>query len=238
MARRTYREIPERLARINGYLQEAISGMPVIALSAREAGCFEEFRRLNADHRDSNQLSNRLEAALFSMVEAVSTVSVAVMLCRAAGLQPGALEVGTVWAFIQYINQFFVPIRDFSAKYAVMQSSMTAAERIFALLDEPAEATPAAPLAPPVVRGAIEFDHVWFAYKGPDAGEPEWVLRDVSFRITSGEEIAIVGATGSGKTTIIKLLDRLYEAQRGRILVDGIDVRDWDAAALRRRIAV
>jgi ATP-binding cassette, subfamily B, multidrug efflux pump len=233
MARRTYREIRERIARINGYLQEAISGMPVIALSAREAGCFEEFRRLNADHRDSNQLSNRLEAALFSMVEAVSTVSVAVMLCRAAGLQPGALEVGTVWAFIQYINQFFVPIRDFSAKYAVMQSSMTAAERIFALLDEPVEPSPAVPAPPPLPRGEIVFDRVWFAYRGED-----WVLRDVSFRIEPGERVAIVGATGSGKTTIIKLLDRLYDVQRGRILVDGVEAREWDLHALRRRTAV
>jgi ATP-binding cassette, subfamily B, multidrug efflux pump len=233
MARRTYREIRERIARINGYLQEAISGMPVIALSAREAGCFEEFRRLNADHRDSNQLSNRLEAALFSMVEAVSTVSVAVMLCRAAGLQPGALEVGTVWAFIQYINQFFVPIRDFSAKYAVMQSSMTAAERIFALLDEPVEPSPAVPAPPPPPRGEIVFDRVWFAYRGED-----WVLRDVSFRIEPGERVAIVGATGSGKTTIIKLLDRLYDVQRGRILVDGVEAREWDLHALRRRTAV
>jgi ATP-binding cassette, subfamily B, multidrug efflux pump len=233
MARRTYREIRERIARINGYLQEAISGMPVIALSAREAACFEEFRRLNADHRDSNQLSNRLEAALFSMVEAVSTVSVAVMLCRAAGLQPGALEVGTVWAFIQYINQFFVPIRDFSAKYAVMQSSMTAAERIFALLDEPVEPSPAVPAPPPPPRGEIVFDRVWFAYRGED-----WVLRDVSFRIEPGERVAIVGATGSGKTTIIKLLDRLYDVQRGRILVDGVEAREWDLHALRRRTAV
>jgi ATP-binding cassette subfamily B multidrug efflux pump len=233
MARRTYREIRERIARINGYLQEAISGMEVIALSAREARCFEEFRQLNADHRDSNQLSNRLEAALFSMVEAVSTVSVAVMLFRAAGLGTEALEVGTVWAFIQYINQFFVPIRDFSAKYAVMQSSMTAAERIFSLLDVEPEPAPAVPVPVPAPRGEIVFDRVWFAYRGDD-----WVLRDVSFRIAPGERVAIVGATGSGKTTIIKLLDRLYDVQRGRILVDGVDVREWELDALRRRTAV
>jgi ATP-binding cassette subfamily B multidrug efflux pump len=233
MARRTYREIRERIARINGYLQESISGMEVIALSAREAQCFEEFRRLNADHRDSNQLANRLEAALFSVVEAVSTVSVAVMLFRAAGLGTTAVQIGTVWAFIQYINQFFVPIRDFSAKYAVMQSSMTAAERIFSLLDVEIEPAPAAPAPVPAPRGEIVFDHVWFAYRGDD-----WVLRDVSFRIAPGERVAIVGATGSGKTTIIKLLDRLYDVQRGRILVDGVDVREWDLSALRRRTAV
>src|SRR5262249_47160325 len=192
-----------------------------------------------AEHADANRWSNRYEAALFALVEAVSTVSIALMIWRGGTLHArDVVEVGTVIAFIQYIQQFFVPIRDFSAKYAVMQSSMTAPERISALLDERAEPVPAAPLAPPVVRGAIEFDHVWFAYKAPDDREPDWVLRDVSFRIAPGEQVAIVGATGSGKTTIIKLLDRLYVAQRGRILVDGIDVRDWDAGALRRRIPV
>jgi ATP-binding cassette subfamily B protein len=238
-ARVTYRQIRERIARINGFLQEAISGMAVVQLSAREARTFREFDQANAAHAESNRWSNRYEAALFSLVEAVSTVSIAFMLWRGGTLHArDVVEVGTVIAFIQYIQQFFVPIRDFSAKYAVMQSSMTAAERIFALLDEPAEPVPATALAPAVVRGAIEFDHVWFAYKVPDDREPEWVLRDVSFRIAPGEQVAIVGATGSGKTTIIKLLDRLYVAQRGRILVDGVDVRDWDAAALRRRIAV
>jgi ATP-binding cassette subfamily B multidrug efflux pump len=238
-ARVTYRQIRERIARINGFLQEAIGGMAVIQLSAREARTFAEFDRLNRDHRDANLWSNRYEASLFSLVEAVSTVSIALMLWRGGTLHArDVVEVGTVIAFIQYIQQFFVPIRDFSAKYAVMQSSMTAAERIFALLDETEEPVPATPQAPAVVRGAIEFDHVWFAYKTPEGREPEWVLRDVSFRIAPGEQIAIVGATGSGKTTIIKLLDYLYTAQRGRILVDGVDVRDWDAGALRRRIAV
>jgi ATP-binding cassette subfamily B protein len=234
MARRTYRMIRERIGRINGYLQEAISGMTAIALAGREATAFAEFDRLNADHRDANHLSNKLEAALFSFVEAVSTVSVACMLWEGAGLhRVGMVELGTVVAFIQYITRFFVPIRDFSAKYAVMQSSMTAAERVFALLDLPVEPVPAAPRVPVRVRGEIVFDHVWFAYR-----DEEWVLRDVSLRVGAGERVAIVGATGSGKTTLVKLLDRLYDVQRGRILVDGVDVRDWDPAALRRRIAV
>ncbi len=234
MARRTYREIRERIARINAYLQESISGMSVIALSAREGRCYAEFEKLNASHRDANQLSNKLEAALFSIVDSVSTVSVAAMLLEGARLrQVHALEIGTVLAFIQYINQFFVPIRDFSSKYAVMQSSMTAAERIFALLDEETEPEPATPRRPPAPRGEIVFEHVWFAYRGED-----WVLRDVSFRIAAGERIAIVGATGSGKTTIIKLIERLYDVQRGRVLVDGVDVREWERRALRRRTAV
>jgi ABC-type multidrug transport system fused ATPase/permease subunit len=234
MARKTYRMIRERIGRINGYLQEAISGMTAIQLAGREARAFAEFERLNSDHRDANHLSNKLEAALFSFVEAISTVSIAVMLFEGGSLHRLSLvELGTIVAFYQYIQRFFVPIRDFSAKYAVMQSSMTAAERIFSILDLELEPTPEAPRVPAVVRGEIVFDHVWFAYRGED-----WVLRDVSFRIAAGEHVAIVGATGSGKTTIIKLLDRLYDVGRGRILVDGVDVREWDPRGLRRRIAV
>ena len=232
--RRTYRMIRERIARINGYLQEAITGMTAIALANREVRAFAEFERLNADHRDAYHLSNKLEAALFSFVEAMSTVSIAMLLWEGGRLtRAGLVEIGTLVAFIQYIQQFFVPIRDFSAKYAVMQSSMTAAERIFSLLDLEVEPAPARPRMPARVRGEIVFEHVWFAYRGE-----EWVLRDVSFRVAAGEHVAIVGATGSGKTTLVKLLDRLYDVGRGRILVDGIDVRDWDPQALRRRIAV
>jgi ATP-binding cassette subfamily B protein len=234
MARKTYRMIRERIGRINGYLQEAISGMTAIQLAGREGRAYAEFERLNSDHRDANHLSNKLEAALFSFVEAVSTVSIAVMLFEGGSLHSVRLvELGTIVAFYQYIQRFFVPIRDFSAKYAVMQSSMTAAERIFSILDLEVEPTPESPRVPATVRGEIVFDHVWFAYRGED-----WVLRDVSFRIAAGEHVAIVGATGSGKTTIIKLLDRLYDVGRGRILVDGVDVREWDPRALRRRIAV
>ncbi len=238
-ARRTYRMIRERIARINGYLQEAISGMSAIALATREGRAAAEFDRLNSDHRDAYHLSNKLEASLFSFVEAMSTVSIALILWQGGRLdQLGLVELGTVVAFTEYVRRFFGPIRDFSAKYAVMQSSMTAAERIFALLDLEPEPAPDRPRVPARVRGEIAFEHVWFAYKDGATGEPQWVLRDVSFRVQAGERVAIVGATGSGKTTLVKLLDRLYDVQRGRILVDGIDVRDWDPRVLRRRIAV
>ena len=146
----------------------------------------------------------------------------------------GAFAFGTLVAFIEYMQRFFVPLRDFSTKYAVMQSAMSSAERIFELLDQPVPiASPAVPRQPDAVRGRIEFDHVWFAYVGE-----EWVLRDVSFSVAPGETIALVGPTGSGKTTIIKLLNRSYDVARGRVLVDGVDVRDWDLAALRRHIGV
>jgi ATP-binding cassette, subfamily B, multidrug efflux pump len=233
-ARRTYRLIRERIGRINGYLQEAIGGMAAIQLASREARAFAEFRQLNADHRDAYHLANRYEAALFSLVEAVATMSIAVMLWQGARLHGrGDIALGTIFAFIQYLRLFFVPLRDFSAKYAVMQSSMTAAERIFGLLDLEAEPGPAVPRVPERAAGEIVFEHVWFAYRGE-----EWVLRDVSLRVAPGEHVAIVGATGAGKTTLMKLLTRLYDVQRGRILVDGVDVRDWDRTLLRRRVAI
>jgi ATP-binding cassette subfamily B protein len=232
-ARRTYRLIRERIARINAYLQEAISGMTVIQLFGREEAAFSEFSARNAAHRDANQQSNRYEAALFSMVEAFETASKALILWYASGAD--AVSIGTVLAFSEYIQKLFVPLRDFSAKYAVMQTAMAAAERVFQLLDTPVAAGYAdrRRTVPAVRPGAIEFDHVWFAYRGED-----YVLRDVSFRVAPGEKTAVVGLTGSGKTTIVKLLTRFYEVTQGRILVDGIDVREWDLAALRRHIGI
>jgi ABC-type multidrug transport system fused ATPase/permease subunit len=241
-ARRYYRLIRERIARINAYLQEAITGMAVIQLFAREQEVAAEFDRRNSDHRDAYHRSNVYEASLFSIVEAISNVSVALILWYGAHLVLGepaigttaanAVGFGTLIAFIEYMNRFFIPIRDFSTKYAVMQSAITAAERVFGLLEaEPRIVDRPSPAAVPVARGVIEFDHVTFAYV---EGEP--VLRDVSFTVRAGEHVALVGATGSGKTTITKLLARFYDVTSGRILVDGVDVRDWPLAALRRRI--
>jgi ATP-binding cassette subfamily B multidrug efflux pump len=234
-ARHSYRMIRERIARINAYLQEAISGMAVIQLFAREDKTFQEFDAYNDAHRIMNHWSNIYEATLFSLVEAVSSISFALIVWYGGHqILGGALALGTLVAFIEYVQKFFVPVRDFSSKYAVMQSAMSAAERVFELLDTPPLInTPADARVPatPRVPGEIEFDHVWFAYK-----RDEYVVRDVSFRVAPGEKVAIVGATGAGKTTIIKLLNRFYDVQKGRVLVDGIDVRDWDLQALRRCI--
>lgn len=234
-ARQNYREIRDRLARLNAYLQEALAGMTVIQLFARERASQRRFDRFNEEFRDANHAANIYEAALFSIIEAVSSIAIAVILWYGgAGIVGGVLAFGTLVAFIEYMQRFFVPIRDFSTKYAVMQSAMSSAERIFELLDQPVPiASPAVPRQPAAVRGRIEFEHVWFAYVGE-----EWVLRDVSFTVESGEDVALVGPTGSGKTTIIKLLNRTYDVSRGRVLVDGVDVRDWDLAALRRHIGV
>jgi ABC-type multidrug transport system fused ATPase/permease subunit len=234
-ARQNYRSIRDRLARLNAYLQEALAGMTVIQLFAREAASQRRFDRLNEEFRDANHAANVYEAALFSIIEAISSITIAVILWYGgASIIAGTLAFGTLVAFIEYMQRFFVPIRDFSTKYAVMQSAMSSAERIFELLDQPVPiASPTAPRQPAAMRGRIEFEHVWFAYVGED-----WVLRDVSFAVAPGETIALVGPTGSGKTTIIKLLNRSYDVARGRVLVDGVDVRDWDLAALRRHIGV
>jgi len=234
-ARRTYRTIRERIARLNAYLQEALSGMMIIQLFARERRCFEEFDALNDAHREANHWSNVYEAALFSMIEALASIAAALMVWYAAGgILAGVVAFGTLVAFIEYIQRFFIPIREFSTKYAVMQSAMASAERVFQLLEtEPTIVSPRTPRLPRSATGAIEFDQVCFAYKGE-----EWVLRDISFQVNPGEKIAVVGATGSGKTTLIKLLSRFYDVSRGHVRVDGIDVREWDLAQLRRHIGV
>jgi ABC-type multidrug transport system fused ATPase/permease subunit len=233
-ARQSYRLIRERIARVNAYLQEALSGVAVIQLFARERRSFAEFDRYNDLHRLAYHRSNLYEASLFSFVETMSSVSFALIVWYGGGkILGGALALGTLVAFIEYVQKFFVPVRDFSTKYAVMQSAMSAAERVFELLDtKPGLPPPADGYQPATpVRGAIEFQDVTFAYKGDDA-----VLRNVSFAVEPGETVAIVGPTGSGKTTIIKLLNRFYEAGSGRVLVDGVDVRAWDLDALRHAI--
>jgi ATP-binding cassette subfamily B multidrug efflux pump len=234
-ARRSYRLIRERIARLGSYLQEALAGMSVVQLFAREQKSWAQFDQLNDGHRRANHAANAYEAALFSLVETVSSISFALIVWYGGGrILEGTLAFGTLVAFIEYVQRFFVPVRDFSTKYAVMQSAMSSAERVFELLDTPPAITaPLRPLRPAAVRGRIELDRVWFAYRGED-----YILRDVSFVVEPGEHVALVGATGAGKTTVIKLLNRSYDVQRGRVLIDGIDVRDWDPAVLRRHIGV
>jgi ATP-binding cassette subfamily B protein len=244
-ARRYYRLIRERVAKINAYLQEAITGMAIVQLFAREDQMSEEFDRLNSLHRDAYHRSNLYEASLFSIVETVSNISIALIIWFGAhlilqapvatnGLVAEVIGFGTLVAFIEYMNKFFIPIRDFSTKYTVMQSAITACERVFDLLKrEPDIANPETPAATPPPAGVIEFDDVTFAYI---EGEP--ILKGISFRVEAGEHVAIVGTTGSGKTTVTKLLARFYEIQSGSIRVDGVDVREWNLPALRRRIGM
>ena len=243
--RGNYRTIRERLARINAFLQETISGVMVAHLFAQEKKLFAEFEQRNRDHRDANNISNVYEATLFSTVEATSSISIALMLWYGASqiglsqvgtgqIGTDVLALGTLVAFVDYVQKLFVPIREFSTKYTTMQSALTAIERVFQLLDTPTTImTPDVPQQPDEIRGQIIFENVWFAYNDED-----WVLRDVSFTLEPGEKIALVGATGAGKTTISKLLNRFYDIQKGRILIDGVEVRDWDLKVLRRQIGI
>jgi ATP-binding cassette subfamily B protein len=233
--RDAFRAVRVRIARINAYLQEHVTGMKVVQLFNREQQSFREFDAMNADHRDAWFMSIRYDAALFAVVELASGLTVAIIIWQATGLA----DVGKLYVFIDWMRRFFLPLRDLSAKYSVMQSSMASAERIYQLLDtQPLvadrEVAKVVPLRAAVgARGLVEFDHVSFAYQGEDR-----VLDDVSFRVAPGEKVAIVGATGAGKTTIIKLLTRLYDPTRGRVLLDGVDLRDLEQSDLRRRVAM
>ncbi len=235
-ARDSYRRVRVRLARLNAFLQESLQGMAVIQLFARERREAELFAGLNGDLRRSQFRSTFFDAMLYAGVEAIGSTAVALLLWYAGGqVLTGALTFGGLVAFLEYTGRFFLPIRDLGAKYTVMQAATVAAERVFGLLDaEPAVRSPAggavsgAPGAP-----ALEFRNVWFAYEGE-----AWVLRDCSFTVAVGERVALVGPTGEGKSTIVRLMTRGYDVSRGQVLVDGRDVREWDLRALRRQVGV
>jgi ATP-binding cassette, subfamily B, multidrug efflux pump len=234
-SRAVFREIRERFAALNSYLSESLSGMAIIQLFTRERESFREFDELNQKSRDSQRIANVYDAGQFSSVETLSSFTVAIILWIGGGeVIHHLVGLGTLVAFTQYAQMFFTPLRDVSSKYTTLQSALAAVERLEALMETPA--TIASPTQPKRVvggRGSIVFDRVSFEYR---KGEP--VLRDLSFRVDAGQKIAIVGPTGSGKTTIIKLLNRFYDVTSGRILVDGIDVREWDLTDLRRAIGL
>ena len=234
-ARVVYRQIRERLAAVNAYLAESLAGMTVIQLFTRERVSRDEFDVLNVRSRDAQMMANIYETGLFAAVSAVSSVTIALILWVGGGeVLHRAITIGTLVGFMQYAQLFFMPLREISNKYTAMQSALVSAERIELLMEEPLiVSTPATPRLPTVSRGSIVFDHVTFEYR---PNEP--VLKDLSFSVEPGQKVAIVGPTGSGKTTIIKLLNRFYDVQSGRILVDGIDVREWDLRALRRTIGL
>ncbi|HXN13852.1 MAG TPA: ABC transporter ATP-binding protein [Candidatus Acidoferrales bacterium] len=232
-SRIVYGQIRDRLAALNSYLSEALAGMMIVQLFTRERESRREFDELNLRSRNVQMMANVYEAAQFSSVEALSSITVAAILWIGGGsVIRHLVTVGTLIAFIQYAQQFFMPLRDISTKYSALQSALAAVEKIHALMEgEKTLPLPAHPKQPAVSRGAIVFDHVNFEYR---PGEP--ILKDLSFTVAAGQKVAIVGATGSGKTTIIKLLNRSYDVTGGRILVDGVDVREWELGALRREI--
>ena len=236
MAMKAFRELRRRLARLNTYLQENITGVEVVQLFNRE---YRNERELDAEHlpyRNAEDREIHFFAVFFPFAEFVGTAGVALVLWYGAGaVLQERIDVGVLVAFLQYVPRFFRPIMDISDRYALLQSAMAASERIFELLDtavEPNSGTARSGIDEPAA--VIEFDRVSFRY---DPGA-ELVLQDVSFRVRAGENLAVVGATGSGKTTLVNLLCRFYEIESGVISVDGRDVRDWEVEALRRRIGI
>jgi ATP-binding cassette, subfamily B, multidrug efflux pump len=237
LIRRAFRDIRVRLARINAYLQEHLGGVRVVQLFGREDHAMRRFAAINRDHLQANLRSITWYALFFPTIEVLTAVAMALILWYGGwqSLQ-GAVSVGVVAAFLQYTRRFFRPIQDLSEKYNLLQSALAAAERIFELLDTAPEIVdPAEPRHLPLPgRGEIEFRDVWFRY-GEDG---EWVLRGVSFTARPGERVAIVGATGAGKSTIINLLMRFYEPGRGEILLDGVPIQQVPVAELRGRIGL
>lgn len=234
-ARDAYREVRRRLARLNAFLQESLQGMVVIQLFTREAHERRQFDRLNQDYRRALFASTVFEASLYATVEALGSVALALLVWYGGGrILEGALTFGVLVAFIQYTNRFFLPIRDLGAKYTVMQSAMASAERIFELLDRaPAILAPPVPRAPATAAGHAAFEAVWFAYE-----DERWVLADCSFTVAPGEHVALMGTTGEGKSTCVRLLNRTWDVRHGRVRVDGVDVREWELQRLRRHVGI
>ncbi len=258
-SRETYRAIRVRIARINAYLNENLMGMSIVQLFNRERRNFDRFDALNADYYTWNQKAITYMAMFFPGVGLVGATATALLIWYGGGqVVQQVVTLGVLVAQLQYAERFFRPIQDLAEKYNILQAAMASSERLFRVLDEPVTVRdPVAPVPLERVRGEVEFRDVWFAYPGPAAGassgEPppagrsghpapsgsdEWVLKGVSFVIRPGESVAFVGHTGAGKTSIINLITRFYDPQRGQVLVDGVDVREYAQRDLRRHVGL
>ena len=241
-AREAYRDVRLQIARINTFMQEHITGMLVDQIFRRERRSYGQFTEINAAHRDANIRSIFYYALFYPAVDLIGAVSIGLIIWYAgANALEGTVTIGTVMAFVQFNEMFWRPIRDLSEKYNILQTAMASSERLFQLLDDTTTIAVAEhPVPLDSVQGKVEFRNVWFSYTPATDGtqSPEWVLKDVSFSIQPGQTIAIVGHTGAGKTSIISLLSRFYDIQKGEILVDGIDIRRLRPADLRRHLAV
>ncbi|MCK6605895.1 MAG: ABC transporter ATP-binding protein [Ignavibacteriaceae bacterium] len=233
--RETYRDVRLYLARLNSYMQEHVTGMHIVQLFGKEKEELKSFAKINGDHRDSNVRSIFYYAIFFPAVELISALAVALIVWYGGGeVIQSSISLGVLFAFIQYTEMFFRPIRDLSDKYNIMQTAMASSERIFKLLDDDTFIkNPDNPVPLNQVQGKVEFKDVSFSYNQED-----YVLKNISFSINPGETVAIVGATGAGKTSIINILTRFYDIQKGTIKLDGHDIRQLDKRELRKKIAV
>ncbi len=257
--RDSYRRIRSAIARINSYTQEHVSGMSLVQLFNRQQRAYDDFAAINETHKVAFKDSILAYALYYPAIEILSSIAIALVIwIGGRGVMRNAVSIGVLVAFMQYAQRFFRPIQDLSEKYNILQAAMAASERVFKLIDtQPEIVSPTQPRAaqPAVARGRVEFRDVWFTYQrlSPEQArsvanaeplalgamhEIEWILRGVSFSIETGQTAAIVGHTGAGKTTIISLMMRFYDVQRGSILIDGIDVREHDLKSLRRHFGV
>ena len=233
-ARKTYRAARRAIAALTSYLNECLSGIKTIQAFNRQEACAARFDEGAALYRDRSIRAGYIYSFFWPGIELITTLAIALVLWRGGkGILEGSTTFGAFIAFWYLVRKFFEPIQELAEKYNILQSAMASSERIFAILDTPAAPAPEAPLTPPEPKGAIVFENVSFSYDGITP-----VLKNVSFTVEPGETVALVGYTGAGKTSVLSLLLRLYEIEKGRILVDGVDVRDWDPRELRKRFGM
>ncbi len=231
----SFQEVRTQVSHLNTFLQEHISGMSVIQYFAREDQEMRKFVAVNQKYRDANIRSNWYYSIFFPIVEIISAMSLGLLVWYGSKrilADPLHISPGTITAFILYINMVFRPIRELADKFNTLQMGMVGADRIFKVLDTDETTVNKGTLAPENIKGAIDFDHIWFAYD-----EEKYVLKDVSFSIKPGETLALVGATGAGKSSTINILNRFYEISKGTVKVDGVNIQDYELGVLRSQIA-
>jgi ATP-binding cassette subfamily B protein len=233
--RETYRDVRKHLARLNSYMQEHITGMNVVQIFAKQKSELKKFSSINNDHKVANIKSIFYYAIFYPFIELLNSIAIGLIIWYGGGeVIQKHLSIGVLFAFIQFVEMFWRPVRDLSEKYNILQGAMAASERIFKLLDDNTIIpNPKEPVKLNSFKGEIEFKNVWFAYN-----PGEYVLKNISFKINPGETVAIVGATGAGKSSIINILSRFYEIEKGTITLDGIDIRTLDERELRKHISV
>lgn len=236
-----FQEIRTEVANLNTYLQEHISGISIIQYFAREEQEYKKFKKINSRYRDANIRSNWYYSIFFPVVELISALSLGLLIwygSKSILAKPLDVQPGTITSFILFINMLFRPIRELADKFNTLQMGMVGAERVFKVLDTQETTVNTGTFVPSKMEGAIRFDRVWFSYnQDGEVAEDQYVLRDISFEVKAGQTVALVGATGAGKSSTINILNRFYETQKGTIQIDGIDIKSYELSYLRSRIA-